>query len=70
MHKRTNKICFRCVQKTFLELTLIKNKILEIRGYKLMLDYDLAELYEVETKVLNQAVKRNIKRFQMILCFN
>ena len=35
----------------------------EIRGQKVMLDFDLAALYEVETRVLNQAVKRNIKRF-------
>ena len=42
---------------------IIQNKIYEIRGQKLMLDFDLAELYEVETKVLNQAVKRNHFRF-------
>ncbi len=45
---------------------LIKNihtKIHEIRNQKVMLDFDLAALYEVETKVLNQAVKRNIERF-------
>ena len=41
----------------------IETKILLIRGQKVMLDADLAELYEVETKVLNQAVKRNIERF-------
>jgi hypothetical protein len=41
----------------------IENKILLIRGMKVMLDRDLAELYGVETKVLNQAVKRNKKRF-------
>jgi hypothetical protein len=41
----------------------IETKIYEIRGLKVMLDSDLAKLYEVETKVLNQAVKRNIKRF-------
>jgi hypothetical protein len=41
----------------------IENKILLIRGLKVMLDRDLAELYGVETKVLNQAVKRNKKRF-------
>jgi len=41
----------------------IEAKILLIRGQKVMLDADLAELYEVETKVLNQAVKRNIERF-------
>ena len=45
------------------EITNIQAKIYEIRGQKVMLDFDLAELYEVETKVLNQAVKRNIKRF-------
>lgn len=37
----------------------------EIRGERVMLDFDLAALYEVETKVLNQAVKRNIKRFPL-----
>ncbi len=41
----------------------IQNRIYEIRGERVMLDFDLAALYEVETKVLNQAVKRNIKRF-------
>ncbi|MBU4257417.1 ORF6N domain-containing protein [Patescibacteria group bacterium] len=41
----------------------IENKILLIRGLKVMLDRDLAELYGVETKVLNQAIKRNKKRF-------
>ena len=41
----------------------IQNRIYNIRGQQVMLDRDLAELYQVETKVLNQAVKRNIKRF-------
>jgi len=41
----------------------IQNRIYEIRGERVMLDMDLAVLYEVATKVLNQAVKRNIKRF-------
>lgn len=41
----------------------IENRILPIRGKKVMLDSDLAKLYEVPTKVLNQAVKRNLKRF-------
>ncbi len=41
----------------------IQNRIYEIRGVRVMLDFDIAELYEVATKVLNQAVKRNIKRF-------
>ena len=45
------------------ELILVQNLIHEIRGKKVMLDYDLAKLYQVETKVLNQAVKRNSKRF-------
>ena len=46
-----------------MEATIIRNKIYEIRGQKVMLDFDLAELYEVQTKALNQAVKRNINRF-------
>ena len=46
-----------------MDLLHIQNKIHEIRGHKVMLDFDLAALYEVETRVLNQAVKRNIKRF-------
>src|SRR5579872_207613 len=41
----------------------IQNRIYEIRGERVMLDMDLAVLYEVPTKALNQAVKRNIKRF-------
>ncbi|MBL7736202.1 MAG: ORF6N domain-containing protein [Chitinophagaceae bacterium] len=41
----------------------IQNRICEIRGERVMLDFDLAALYEVQTKALNQAVKRNIKRF-------
>jgi hypothetical protein len=41
----------------------IESKMFLIRGCKVMLSYHLAELYEVETKVLNQAVKRNIERF-------
>ncbi|MCL2289412.1 MAG: ORF6N domain-containing protein [Bacteroidetes bacterium] len=51
------------------ELMLIKNKICEIRGMKVMLDFDLAELYGVETKVLNQSVKRNIDRFPLDFMF-
>lgn len=45
------------------EIEEIRNRIYEIRGRQVMLDKDLAELYGVETKVLNQAVRRNIKRF-------
>ena len=46
-----------------LENRQIESLIYEIRGMKVMLDRDLAKLYGVETKVLNQAVKRNLKRF-------
>lgn len=45
------------------DLVQIQNLIYVIRGQRVMLDSDLARLYEVETKVLNQAVKRNISRF-------
>ena len=45
------------------QLDVIRNKIYEIRGQKVMLDRDLAEMYGVETRTLNQAVKRNIERF-------
>ncbi|MDR0962291.1 MAG: ORF6N domain-containing protein, partial [Mediterranea sp.] len=45
------------------QLQIIQTKIYEIRGQQVMLDRDLAEMYGVETKVLNQAVKRNIERF-------
>ena len=44
-------------------ILVIQNKIYEIRGQKVMLDRDLAAMYGVETKVLNQSVKRNMKRF-------
>ena len=46
-----------------MKLAVIQNKIHEIRNQKVMLDFDLADLYKVETKVLNQAVKRNLSRF-------
>lgn len=46
------------------DILLIQNKIYEIRGQKVMLDFDLAELYGIETRVLKQAVRRNIKRFE------
>lgn len=52
-----------------MDLMLIQNKIYEIRGHKVMLDFDLAELYEVQTKVLNQAVKRNFQRFPIDFMF-
>lgn len=46
------------------ELTTIQNKIHEIRGQQVMLDFDLAALYQVETKRLKEAVRRNIERFE------
>ena len=49
--------------KTLVPIELIASKIYLIRGLKVMLDKDLAELYDVETRVLNQAVSRNIERF-------
>ena len=45
------------------ELSVIQNKIYEIRGQRVMLDFDLAAMYQIQTKVLKQAVKRNIDRF-------
>ena len=45
------------------DLMIVQNLIYEIRGQKVMLDFDLARLYQVETKALNQAVKRNAERF-------
>ena len=46
-----------------MSLQIIHNKIFEIRGQKVMLDFDLAQLYEVETRRLNEQVKRNIDKF-------
>jgi len=51
------------VSGNFFLFERIKQSIVLIRGQKVMLDRDLANLYEVETRVLNQAVGRNIKRF-------
>lgn len=46
-----------------MDLQVIQNKIFEVRGCRVMLDFHLAELYQVETRALKQAVKRNIERF-------
>lgn len=46
-----------------MQVQLIQNRIYEARGEKIMLDFDLAQLYEVETRVFNQAVKRNAGNF-------
>jgi hypothetical protein len=50
-------------QENTIPETLVTSKIYIVRSKKIMLDRDLAELYEVETRVLNQAVQRNIERF-------
>ena len=50
-------------------ITHIHHKIYTLRGKQIMLDFDLAELYQVETKVFNQAVKRNIERFPQDFMF-
>lgn len=46
-----------------LDLQIIKNQIFEVRGMRVMIDYHLAKLYGVETRILKQAVKRNLERF-------
>lgn len=46
-----------------MDVPIIQHKIYEIRGQRVMLDFDLAHLYEVETRVLNQAIKRNLDNF-------
>ena len=51
------------MREAIMSLQVIQNKIVEIRGQKVMLDFSLSELYEVETKVLKQAVRRNMERF-------
>ncbi len=52
-----------------MELQKIQTKIFQIRGQKVLLDYDLAGLYEVQTKNLNLSVKRNLKRFPVDFMF-
>ena len=51
------------------EITVIQNKIYEIRGQRVLPDFDLAQIYQVETKVLKQAVRRNIGRFPQDFMF-
>lgn len=50
-----------------MELQIIQNKIFEVRGLRVMIDFHLAELYQVETRVLKQAVRRNIERFPKVM---
>lgn len=52
-----------------MDLQIIQNKIFEIRGCRVMLDFHLAELYQVETRALKQAVKRNLSRFPSDFAF-
>jgi len=48
---------------------IITQKIIEIRGYKVLLDFDLAELYATETRIVKQAVRRNLNRFPLDFMF-
>jgi hypothetical protein len=50
-------------EKAIIPDEVVMSKILVIRGQKVMLDIDLAELYQIETRKLNQQVKRNLSRF-------
>lgn len=52
-----------------MQAVTLQSKIYDIRGQKVILDLDLAILYEIETKVLNQSVKRNVKRFPVDFMF-
>lgn len=52
------------------EILIIQSKIYEVRGQKVMLDFDLAEMYGTETKRLKEAVKRNLNAFHPTLCLN
>ena len=52
------------MENSILKQTTIESLIYEIRGQKVMLDFDLAELYQVETKRLKESVRRNIERFE------
>ena len=56
-------------QENIIELSIIQ-RIHEIRGMRVMLDFDLAEIYEVPTKRLKEQVRRILNDFPMILCFN
>ena len=53
-----------------MQLQAIQNKIYEVRNQRIMFDFDLAEMYEVETRTLKQAVKRNIDRFPKDFMFS
>jgi ORF6N domain len=55
---------------SFSSVEAVEGKILLIRGHRVMLDVDLAEVYQVTTKRLNEQVKRNRRRFPEDLCFS
>ena len=61
MEQQVTKSDFK--QDVMKQLEQIRSRIYEVRGVRVMLDFDLAELYQVETKVLKQAVRRNLERF-------
>ena len=61
MEQQVTKSDFK--QDVMEHLEQIRSRIYEVRGVKVMLDFDLAELYQVETRVLKQAVRRNLERF-------
>jgi hypothetical protein len=65
--RKTKKIGLKKVES--MQVQTIQSRIYEARGQKVMLDFDLAELYEVPTKALNQAIKRNEKRFPIDFMF-
>ena len=69
MDKKTNEISVKEAKEVLIKESQIKNLIYEIRGHQVMLDSDLAMMYQVETKNLNKAVKRNVNRFPEDFCF-
>lgn len=56
-------------EKNIANVNIIENMIYEIRGVQVMLSSDVAKLYQVETRIINQIIKRNIKRFPNTFCF-
>ncbi|MEI8344724.1 MAG: ORF6N domain-containing protein [Candidatus Omnitrophota bacterium] len=58
------------IASSFITQEVVERKIYVMRDKKVMLDHDLASLYNIPTKALNQAVRRNIRRFPSIICFN
>ncbi len=76
MHAQSAKLAYvylhmkkQKIQKDMNDIAVIQRMIYELRGQKVILDRDLAALYQVETRVLNQTVKRNIDRFPEVFMF-